>query len=149
MQSRLDELRTANTLDAKKAGEVRIEMVDLSAGIAGDTAHLGDAFAAFASINVAIGKIENHLETIHALERQSKQEVKEEAHRRIMENLDRTMIAAKREVRFIKAELDKMSSENARYLANNPGATSGQMKKNLLNTHARHFQVTVQAYQQV
>lgn len=70
----------------------------------------------------------------------SRQEVKDDAQRKIMEDLDRAMVASKRDARFVKSELDRLTVENQKFISAHEGSTSAQMRKNLLNTHARHFQ---------
>ncbi|KMS65358.1 hypothetical protein BVRB_036800, partial [Beta vulgaris subsp. vulgaris] len=136
MQSRLDELKLASAESSpanKKEASVEMVKIDVDDNV-------DEAIAAFQGIMTGIQKIEKNIEVINALKQRSRQEVKDDAQRKIMEDLDRAMVASKRDARFVKSELDRMTIENQKYIAAHEGSTSAQMRKNLLNTHARHFQ---------
>eukprot|EP00474_Spongospora_subterranea_P000837 CRZ01295.1 hypothetical protein [Spongospora subterranea] len=150
MQNRLDELKavSADSSPAHKKwekGDVEVEMVKVDVDV--EKKDVDETIVAFQTIMEGIKKIEKNIETINLLKQRSKQEVKEDAQRKIMEELDRAMVNSKRDARFVKSELDRISLENNKYCAANEGSTSAQMRKNLLNTHARHFQEVVQEYQ--
>ncbi|SPQ97508.1 t-SNARE coiled-coil homology domain-containing protein [Plasmodiophora brassicae] len=143
MQSRLDDLKASGDSPNDKKVETKVEMVKLE--IERGKSEVDESLAPFAAVMAGIQKIEKHVETINLLKQRSKQEVKDDAQRKIMEDLERTMIASKREARTVKSELDRIAAENAKL--EDQGSTTAQIRKNLLNTHARHFQEVVIEYQ--
>jgi t-SNARE complex subunit (syntaxin) len=64
-----------------------------------------------------------------------------------MRDLDRVMLQSKREARHIKQTLDTLMAENEAYEKKHPGATSAQMRKNMLATHCRQFQDVMNDFQ--
>ncbi|CEO99826.1 t-SNARE coiled-coil homology domain-containing protein [Plasmodiophora brassicae] len=136
MQSRLDDLRAGLAKD----DAVKVDLDDAKSPVA-------DALAPYEDIQFGIEAIDKHTADVTALRSRFAASVREDEHRAIMSDLDGIMLATRREGRSIKKKLDGLMAENAAYLAKNPASTSGQMRENLLASHAARFQKSMQAFQ--
>lgn len=126
---------------AGHAGQVEVEMGDMTTATASE---VDEALAPFAVVIGGIDKISKSVDLIGLLRRRSMQEVEEAGQRRLMDELDRVMVASKRNARLVRAELDRVAADNARLP---PGSTIALIRRNLLNTQARHFREAIAEFQ--
>eukprot|EP00474_Spongospora_subterranea_P012014 CRZ12472.1 hypothetical protein [Spongospora subterranea] len=117
-----------------------------SVGFAADSSDLAAITRAFQPSNARIHQIETGIKEIDVLEQRSRVEVQEDSQRDIMNELDRVIISIKRDMRFVRSQLDRISQENDVHRQKTPGSVLVQVRTNLINTTERSFHEVVEQY---
>jgi hypothetical protein len=73
----------------------------------------------------------------------STMEVTADGQRTIVSGLERILVSSRRLLRNTRFNLDQLSREASASLATNRGSTTGQIRKNLIQTHTRHLQQVI------